>query len=65
MSLDGFINEWTNWHIFGSLLLLWAGARIVRSVNFLKAQEVFALKANRDLSCFYLTLTNNYFSSKY
>lgn len=38
VALDGFINEWTNWRIFGSLFLLWAGARAARCVNFLKAQ---------------------------
>lgn len=38
VALDGFINEWTNWCIFGSLFLLWAAARVTRSVNILKAQ---------------------------
>jgi hypothetical protein len=65
VSLDGVINEWTNWRIFGSLFLLWAGLRVVRYVNFVKAQQVFALKTNKDLSRFFLTLPNNSFAAKF
>lgn len=64
-SLDGFINEWTNWRIAGSLLFLLAGFRVVHLFNFLKAHQVYSLKTNRDLSKFYLTINNNHFGKKF
>jgi hypothetical protein len=64
VSLDGFINEWTNWRIAGSLFCLWAGFRVMHFINFAKTHQVYSLKTNKDLSKFYITITNNYFAWK-
>lgn len=63
-ALDGFINEWTNWRIAGSVIFLWLGLRIIKLIQFGRAHEISALKVSKDLSKFYLTVPNNKYTSK-
>jgi hypothetical protein len=37
ITLDGFINEWNNWRIAGSVISLWLGLRVINYINFGRA----------------------------
>lgn len=64
VGLDGFINEWTNWRIAGSVLFFWLGLRVLAYNHFGKSHQVHTLKVSKDLSKFYITVPNNTFSER-
>lgn len=64
VALDGFINEWTNWRIAGSVLFFWLGLRVLAYNHFGKSHQVHTLKVSKDLSKFYITVPNNSFAMK-